>query len=567
MPLRRVLIVAAVALGLLPATTVAAEWSPAVPLGEAAAADARPEVAVDYDGAAIAVWRGLDGGQPVIRAAIRPEDGVWGPAEAISGAGATQPQVIWTDAGAMVAWVRPDEDGTARVEARERTYEGAWSAPTQLSPDGGAATDPALSLDGDARVNVAWSRHDGTAFQVQATARDEETGAWSPPADLSSGPADSRGVRLAFGPGDGLHAAWLRAGEVESAFRPGTGAWSPMQPRSAVGVTASGIALSSDYAGAAVLAWSGCTGAGCRVQTARSDRNALAPTWSEPVDLSELSPAVADVRLDSYGASALWQQQTGSDLLLQGAAFATTGGWSAAAGPPGVNPLGTPFAPQLGSDYDDVSTAVWARPIGADVQIETTQRPLGGVWSPAHVLAGPAANGAPALGVNSDGAAAMAWTRREESGTFQAWVRVRASERTDYDYGDGWRDDSEWDDDRYDRDRRAARAMIARVVPRADGSLVVKVTVNQPGRVAATARSRLGRKRVEPVVVAGAAKRATRPATVRLVLTPESRRARHRLRAAGRLEARLKVVFTARAGGRPATATKAVVFKKPKTTR
>ena len=132
-----------------------------------------PEVAVDGQGNAIAVWRRFDGTNFIVQAAARAAGGSFGAPQDLSAAGqkAGFPEVAVDGQGnAIAVWQR--FDGTNFImQAAVRAAGGSFGAPQDLSAAGQTANDPQVAVDGQGNAIAVWSRSNGTNYIVQAAVR------------------------------------------------------------------------------------------------------------------------------------------------------------------------------------------------------------------------------------------------------------------------------------------------------------------------------------------------------------------------------------------------------------
>lgn len=166
-----------------------------------AGAAALPDLAVNGNGDALAVWQeGAPGAPTAIAAALRPAGGAWQPAQVISagsGQSTWNPKPALDAAGnAAVGYL----DGTAMVVTR-RPAGGAWAPPETVSGTQ-AAYYPAFAMSAGGDLLVAWLALDaagsGSIWQRTAPAG----GSWTAAARLSA-PAESANWPSAAYAGDG----------------------------------------------------------------------------------------------------------------------------------------------------------------------------------------------------------------------------------------------------------------------------------------------------------------------------------------------------------------------------
>jgi hypothetical protein len=141
-------------------------WNPLPSFGQSAGSSFgiephgnEPQVAVDPNGNALAVWRATDN---TITAASRAAGGSFGsPQTGISQPAANTPHVMLDAAGnATAIWARQDADGS-RIEASTRPASGSFGPVKTLSGATSART-PAVSVDGLGNALVAWPYDDAT---------------------------------------------------------------------------------------------------------------------------------------------------------------------------------------------------------------------------------------------------------------------------------------------------------------------------------------------------------------------------------------------------------------------
>jgi hypothetical protein len=133
-----------------------------------------PQVAIDADGNAVAVWARFDGATRVVQIGTRPRDGTFGLPGTLSLAGgeARAPQVAVSPGGdIVVAWQRSDGANTI-VQAVARRAGAGFGATADLSAAGRDAIEPQVGIDADGDAVVAWQRSDGTNTIVQGAGHD-----------------------------------------------------------------------------------------------------------------------------------------------------------------------------------------------------------------------------------------------------------------------------------------------------------------------------------------------------------------------------------------------------------
>ena len=158
----------------------------------------QPQIAVDSRGDAVAVWRHYEAGPTLIQGAVRPSGGTWEPALPVSPSSgiAERPQVALDADGRAVAVWRRDDGAGYLIESAQRPA-GGWLTPAPLSASGANAEAPQVALDSAGDAVAVWSRSSekgGMSSTVIQAAVQSAGGAWqspldvSPPEELAEGP-------------------------------------------------------------------------------------------------------------------------------------------------------------------------------------------------------------------------------------------------------------------------------------------------------------------------------------------------------------------------------------------
>ncbi|MGZ6662729.1 MAG: hypothetical protein ACXVHL_36000 [Solirubrobacteraceae bacterium] len=230
-------------------------------------------MAVDGQGNAIAVWQRSDGTNTIVQAAARAAGGSFGAPQDLSTAGQTayDPQVAVDGQGnAIAVWQRFDGTNTV-VQAAVRAVGGSFGAPQDLSAAGQTAYDPQVAVDGRGNAIAVWSASDGTNFIVQAAVR-AAGGSFGAPQDLSAAGQTANDPQVAVdGQGNAI-AVWSRSNGtndiVQAAARAAGGTFGAPQDLSAAGQDAHVPQVAVDRRGDAIAVWSRSNGTNYIVQAA-----------------------------------------------------------------------------------------------------------------------------------------------------------------------------------------------------------------------------------------------------------------------------------------------------------
>jgi PKD domain len=182
-------------------------WQAPVELGTGAAADVR--VATAASGDAVAVWSTVRVGTRVLQAAFRPRGAAWQPAVDVAATGRGDPPTpdvaLDPDGNAHAVWV--GGSGAARLHASTRLRaSSAWSPPVAVSPPNRGANEPRIALDATGNAVVAWTDPEGATRAAIKPA----SGPWQPAGELSGPNARTGGVRVDMGRIGAALAVWSR---------------------------------------------------------------------------------------------------------------------------------------------------------------------------------------------------------------------------------------------------------------------------------------------------------------------------------------------------------------------
>ena len=291
-------------------------WQAPVVLSAAGQHTTKVQIAVDPQANALVVWERSNAGKATIQSASRPAGGAWGPAVDIAVTTTdfefARPQVALDAQGAAVV-VYQNGTGTEHfIEAAARPAGGAWQAPVTLSAAGRDNVTPQLAVDPQGTAVAVWTRYEVAGPFAQAAVRPPGAG-WQAPVTISAAGHDPFATDVAIDAQGNAVAVWdSLSAPIRTADRPAAGSW--QAPVAIEAGTDPQIAVGAQ--GHAVLVWK--TGTFVR-STVRPPGGA----WEAPVDLpgddgflhgASSEPAVA---IDSQGkAVAVWQRVVIGPALL-----------------------------------------------------------------------------------------------------------------------------------------------------------------------------------------------------------------------------------------------------------
>ena len=357
---------------------VGGAWSEPVDLS-AAGQDAKfSQVAIDVAGNATATWEGFNGSNWIVRSAQRPVGGSWSEPVDLSdpGQNAVVSKVAIDPQGNATAIWRRFNGSNWIIQSAERPAGGSWSEPVDLSAAGQDAKFPELAVNSQGNATAIWRRFNGSNWIIQSAER-PAGGSWSEPVDLSAAGQDGGSPQVAVDAQGNAAAVWRRdngsTSIIQSAVRPAGSTWSMPVDLSVAGHNASGPQVAVDPLGDATVTWEGFNGSNWIVQ---STERPAGGAWSEPVDLSAASQDAewSNVTVDPQGnATAAWQRFNGSNWIIQSAARPAGGSWSEPVDLSATSQ--NAVIPKVVVDSAGNATAIWQRFDGSNWIIQSAGRP------------------------------------------------------------------------------------------------------------------------------------------------------------------------------------------------
>jgi RTX calcium-binding nonapeptide repeat (4 copies) len=320
-----------------------------------------PELAMDRQGNAVAVWQRSTGRNSLVQAAVRLAGGTWSSPQDLSTSGvvAFEPDVSVEAGRATVVWTATHAFHTV-VESSTRLIGGAWSAPKVLSDPNSNSTAPVVAMDDRGGALAAWQWFDGAHLAVAAAVLPVD-GEWSTPELLSSAGQDALLPRVAMDAAGDAVIGWVRSNgswkAAQVSYRPAGGSWELPRNLSIRSGNAAALDLVMNRRGDVLAVWKQGQGRGSIADLWSSLRPAGATRWGGRVMVNNYWQGLrAHAALDEAGnATAVW---AGSATVS--ASFKPVGeawqenyllsNWGSSA----VHPAVTTHAPRN-------ATAVWIR--------------------------------------------------------------------------------------------------------------------------------------------------------------------------------------------------------------
>jgi hypothetical protein len=379
-----------------------------------------PQIAVDANGNATAVWLRSNGINWIIQASTKPFNGIW---QAIpndlsaDGQNAFDPQIaVDANGNATAVWTR--SNGINNItQSSTKPFNGSWQGtPDDLSALGQDALFPQIVVDANGNATAVWGRFNGTNWIIQSSTK-PFNGTWQAiPDDLSVPGQTAWNPQIAVDANGNATAVWWRFNGtndiIQSSAKPFGGSWQGTPDNlSTPGQSADFPQIAVDADGNATAVWRKSNGTNVITQSSTKPFNG---SWQAIPD--DLSAPVQDVQfpqiaVDANGnATAVWARSNGTEDIIQSSTKPFNGTWQAT--PDDLSAPGQGAAePQIAVDANGDVTAVWMRNNGTNVLIQASTKLFGGSWQavPEDLSALGQDAAQPQISMNANGNAAVVW--------------------------------------------------------------------------------------------------------------------------------------------------------------
>jgi hypothetical protein len=286
--------------------------------------DSGPQLSINPAGAATAVWVQLDASEENVWAARMDPDGSWRRATLIEDSHATRafaPEVaVDADGNAMALWAMGD-GATSSIWSNHYTSGPGWgddSERVSSSSDAGGADSPRVGVDDRGSAIAVWSQRDSGTSGIWAS-RYTPGGGWGPTSvrlDRAE-EGNASAPDLAVLPDGRAVAVWSQSSESPSdiwANRFDGANWQGAQPiENDPQVFAEAPRVAVDAKGSAVAVWRQSDFGPFRIWASRSSSNG---DWAEPepIDAGEGGAGKPRIAVDPDGeAVAVWKMSIGTN--------------------------------------------------------------------------------------------------------------------------------------------------------------------------------------------------------------------------------------------------------------
>lgn len=288
-------------------------------------------------------------------------------------------------------WVQTDGSGWQEIYYARRHPDGTWTAPQQISNNHSYAGSPALAAEGDGVAHVVWIADRGAGNYDVLYAQRTSDGNWSAPQNISNSPAASYGPVIILGGSETVHVFWLEGGPCSNTiyhtYKVGDGPWSNPQDISHSSRGAAGFQIAIGAEGTLHVAWEDnpCNyGEPAEVFYAQRTSDG---TWSSPQNVSNNAtwshaPRIA---IDTAGTVHLvWRDTGGLGQAVDYAWRQSNGSWSTPTVVFSTASVWEISNPDLAADEGgSLHLVVAQRPsdLVDQVELEYLYKPLLGPWS------------------------------------------------------------------------------------------------------------------------------------------------------------------------------------------
>jgi hypothetical protein len=419
---------------LLLAPAAQADWLAPLDISQPTEHAGVPQVVLDAQGNATAVWELWNGEDTVVESAYRPAGGSWqvpttlslAPGEVTLVAGehdAQGPRIAVDGQGnTTVVWTRSAGTNRLIVQALYRPAGGSWQAPVNIGEvDTERDPEPWAAVDEQGDATVVWD----DAGVLESAYRPVD-GSWEAPIAVSGGEEAFVPQAAVDAQGDAT-AVWMAHDGsryvVESAYRPAGGGWEAPTELSQAGEEGGDPDIALDARGDTMVVWDGHGGG--EAEAVRAAYRPASGTWQTPANLSQDGDEAQSlqVALDAQGdALVVWSDSTrevGGYSIVQAAYLPAGGSWEA---PVALSAAGeNAFPSDVVFDQSGNAAVVWERSNGTNDIVQAAYRPSDGGWQKPTSLSAEGQDGtdavivldAPGDSTAADGDATAVWTSSE----------------------------------------------------------------------------------------------------------------------------------------------------------
>lgn len=385
-----------------------------------------PQIAIDSNGNALAVWEQSDGvNQNIYANRYSASSGVWGTATLIDNIPgiAKRPQITFDASGnALAVWYQFDGVNNSIFANRYTAGTDTWGTAAVIENNTGDALDPQIAIDINGNALVVWNQNDGTRNNIWSNRYTAGTGNWGTAQLIETGTGTAFGQQIVIDHNGNALAVWEQfGGSVNdiwaNRYDAGTGLWDTaalIETDNLGSADAPQIAI--DANGNALAVWQQYDGTRYNIS---ANRYTAGSGWGTAalIESDNFGPAYQpQIAFDSNGnALAVWQQNTVTGVNIWANRY-TAGAdiWGTAALVEN-NSVGSSSYPQIAFDTTGNALAVWYQNDGLRTNIWSNRYTANSGWGTAALIetdnAGPADS--PQIAIDANGNALAVWEQSD----------------------------------------------------------------------------------------------------------------------------------------------------------
>ena len=340
-------------------------WQDAVNLSLLGQQVGDPQIAVDASGNVTVVWWRREGSNYILQASTKLFGENWQDAAdfAQAGQGAGLPQIAVDPKGnATAVWYYTSSGGEIIIRASTKLFGGNWQAAVDLSLSSQSSTEPQIAVDAGGNATAIWQMYDGSNWTIQASTK-LFGGSWQEAVNLSLLGTTAENPQIAVDPYGNATAIWQMYDggnwTIQASTKLFGGSWQDAVALSETGYISKDPQIAVDMNGNATAVWYRYDGSNYIIQASTKP---FGNTWQATVDLSQAADFVPTPQIAvgaSGDATAIWRYNS----TIQTSTKPFGGSWQ---DPVNVSEAGqNALVPQVAVDPYSNITAVWIRRDGS----------------------------------------------------------------------------------------------------------------------------------------------------------------------------------------------------------
>lgn len=340
-------------------------WSPSAPLELAAGGAEAPQIAVNANGDALAIWQQQSGAVSRIMTRSYSTENGWAFTRAMdtNASNALKPEVALNASGnAMMVWMQEDNAHEYHVMARLYTPASNIVGPVmQINSAGDTAFAPQVAIDATGNALAVWQQHDGTSTNIMANRYVAGSG-WGTAAPIESSTGSAFSPKITMDSNNNALAVWRQHDGTHDSimvnhYTDGSGWGSAESIESEDNGDAYKPQVAMDNNGNAFVAWQ---------QGSSTSTNIMANHYSdgfwgeaELIESGAHNAHKPQVGISANGdAIAVWIQSDGAQFSIMSNRY-TAGAWGIAALI--ESGTGATYSPQVTVNAEGGALSVWSQ--------------------------------------------------------------------------------------------------------------------------------------------------------------------------------------------------------------